>query len=1220
MILQSSAYEQLIGMPSNRRQQTVQSSTASGSAKSASKPENKNGSKMTSVPKGLSSIEIFDTLPTVATTSNGINHHSAATPNTNGSPNVNRKKQKRREKEAAKRAAADQQSGPSVNSVSPSISMQRKMQELEDCLRKHSLEDQFTSRQQIEPCDDEPYYSDEVYSGSFEANGSLQNDYETLSPNNANVKKSKKKRKSKSGQARASVNARGNEAIENHVGIPLPSVENNNVSRGPGISKEKIWNTSSQEERERIKEFWLSLGEDERKSLVKVEKDAVLKKMKEQQKHSCSCTVCGRKRTAIEEELEVLYDAYYEELEQYANHQGDNGHPMMPPPRRFGAMSGIQPPNLLPPVFNPQQPSRGRIVEQLDEDDDEDGGNEEYSEDEVEDDEDDDYSEDEPEEIPRSHAADFFNFGNSLTVQGGILTVADDLLKNDGKKFIEMMEQLAERRMAREEDAREQFTNPIYVQPPNTTLHSHSHVHNHPAPPEEEDYDEDEEDEEEYDSQDEDYDEEELSTMTEEQRMEEGRRMFQIFAARMFEQRVLTAYKKKVSEERTQRLLEELEEETRAKSEKQAKKARDAQKKKEKLVQKKLALAEEKARREAEEAEKLAAIRQAEEKRAEEARIRAELKRKKKEALKKAEEEERLRKEAEKVRRVQEQRERQAEQERKQREAKGRERKEKDEQRQKDKEAKEAKEREAKERREKTERERQDAEVKAKAEKEHREKQRREECVSQRDAAPVAPHTTTAKRPPIPIPVNLQPHQIASPHIPVATPAISKAPTPIKFRKPSQQDSSSPMPHTPQNSGLNNDISPLSAHPQNSPGLIGPPSKAQSPYPFLHQPQATSPMHAALKSPPGILSQPNPFGNMQSMNVLPFPPGMPIMGPGFGRLQHEPVFPSQQGIGAQFRPIVGSNGIPLSINMHQIPQGRGFPIQHGPPGYPPGLQGNGLGGIGQAFSAQKDHPVPQTHSRQQSGSLDISGPSAQPIARPAPIGRPASIVHGQHSRDAKNDVDDLSNHLGSSALLDDSDEPINSDTAPRNISGGHRQSFVAPFGLAQPTFPGPNNSYGSWGAGPSNPFGPSSLPDPNLVGGWPSNGFMVGAQNVRLPQSRSVGVRLMICRACKNLECGSPDNYNSLKAIKDQIDHMNPPGEVNVSEKEILDICETEGNSVNGGGSFEVRDDGNGHMSIRFESEISSHRPLAVPGEIGSPIISNGGLTRFPPAHPPHWY
>ena len=59
----------------------------------------------------------------------------------------------------------------------------------------------------------------------------------------------------------------------------------------------KIWSTSSTEERERIKEFWLGLGEEERRNLVKVEKEAVLKKMKEQQKHSCSCAVCGRKRS-----------------------------------------------------------------------------------------------------------------------------------------------------------------------------------------------------------------------------------------------------------------------------------------------------------------------------------------------------------------------------------------------------------------------------------------------------------------------------------------------------------------------------------------------------------------------------------------------------------------------------------------------------------------------------------------------------------------------------------------------------------------------------------------------------------------------------------------------------------------------------------------------------------------------------------------------------------
>jgi hypothetical protein len=61
-------------------------------------------------------------------------------------------------------------------------------------------------------------------------------------------------------------------------------------------SASKIWSTSTTEERERIKDFWLGLGEEERKNLVKIEKDTVLKKMKEQQKHSCSCAVCGRKR------------------------------------------------------------------------------------------------------------------------------------------------------------------------------------------------------------------------------------------------------------------------------------------------------------------------------------------------------------------------------------------------------------------------------------------------------------------------------------------------------------------------------------------------------------------------------------------------------------------------------------------------------------------------------------------------------------------------------------------------------------------------------------------------------------------------------------------------------------------------------------------------------------------------------------------------------------
>jgi hypothetical protein len=49
-------------------------------------------------------------------------------------------------------------------------------------------------------------------------------------------------------------------------------------------------------ERERIRDFWLGLVEGERRALVKVEKEAVLRKMKEQQRSGCSCAVCGRKR------------------------------------------------------------------------------------------------------------------------------------------------------------------------------------------------------------------------------------------------------------------------------------------------------------------------------------------------------------------------------------------------------------------------------------------------------------------------------------------------------------------------------------------------------------------------------------------------------------------------------------------------------------------------------------------------------------------------------------------------------------------------------------------------------------------------------------------------------------------------------------------------------------------------------------------------------------
>ena len=269
-------------------------------------------------------------------------------------------------------------------------------------------------------------------------------------------------------------------------------------------TKDRIWNTSTAEERERIKEFWLSLGEGDRRGLVRIEKEAVLKKMKEQQKHSCSCTVCGRKRTAIEEELEVLYDAYYEELETYANHQQFGlDASSIPPPRSYARPKPHLPPSQHP-VNRGGQHSRGHIEELDDEDD---AGDEEEYSDEDEDDE----TSDNDIDAPMRSSGGIFNFGNSLTAQGmlaaryeilrcradlsstgGILTVADDLLKNDGKKFIEMMEQLAERRMQREEESR-------------MVAGGMGHPSMRHGPPEEEDdgFD-DEEDEEDYNSEEDD--------------------------------------------------------------------------------------------------------------------------------------------------------------------------------------------------------------------------------------------------------------------------------------------------------------------------------------------------------------------------------------------------------------------------------------------------------------------------------------------------------------------------------------------------------------------------------------------------------------------------------------------------------------------------------------------------------------------------------------------
>lgn len=384
------------------------------------------------------------------TGANGAHSDANNTAADSSNPTINRKKQKRRQKQAA-RLAAEQQLNPNTraemdyvdNGHAPYNSNGHIHESSKDQTSQDGFgygDPDFDDPGQYEPAEGEDlYYTDDegrIYrnpyvAGQSTANGHPRDGFITNGSSDQKPKKKKSKARSFS-QHEPGVDSLRDSATNPPSTLqvpppppppPPPPLSNAALRSAHSISRrDRIWNTSTAEERERIKEFWLSLGEEDRRSLVKVEKEAVLRKMKEQQKHSCSCTVCGRKRTAIEEELEVLYDAYYQELEQYANHTQtrlEDGAPIMPPSRVYGHAMGRLPPDRIPPLTNHRHPSKARIEELAD--DDEEGDDEEYSE---EDDEGEEYSDDEPQEELRGPAADFFNFGNSLTVQGAAL--ADD--------------------------------------------------------------------------------------------------------------------------------------------------------------------------------------------------------------------------------------------------------------------------------------------------------------------------------------------------------------------------------------------------------------------------------------------------------------------------------------------------------------------------------------------------------------------------------------------------------------------------------------------------------------------------------------------------------------------------------------------------------------------------------------------------------------------------
>lgn len=119
----------------------------------------------------------------------------------------------------------------------------------------------------------------------------------------------------------------------NHHNHPPPLKPNGKGKAPANGPPAKIWAQSSAEDRENIRQFWHALGEAERRDLVQIEKDAVLRKLKEQHRHSCGCAVCGRKKVSIEHEVDQLYDQYLDDLGSYTAEQraAINGRQPAPP-------------------------------------------------------------------------------------------------------------------------------------------------------------------------------------------------------------------------------------------------------------------------------------------------------------------------------------------------------------------------------------------------------------------------------------------------------------------------------------------------------------------------------------------------------------------------------------------------------------------------------------------------------------------------------------------------------------------------------------------------------------------------------------------------------------------------------------------------------------------------------------------------------------------------
>ena len=164
--------------------------------------------------------------------------------------------------------------------------------------------------------------------------------------------------------------------------------------------------------------------------------------------------------------------------------------------------------------------------------------------------------------------------------------------------------------------------------------------------------------------------------------------------------------------------------------------------------------------------------------------------------------------------------------------------------------------------------------------------------------------------------------------------------------------------------------------------------------------------------------------------------------------------------------------------------------------------------------------------------------------------------------------------------------PLPHQNNPWNASLQHNPFVPSPTGF-------PN--HGPW----------SQAPPPGIIGRNPSI--------VERSAPRSVTLRKALCSVCVELGAGGSSSYDGFIPLGEIMVHMRR-GLYTGNEKEVLDICDTEGNSSNGGGSFIVQNPSSptGTPLIRYvpddDASGAPYRPMKHPGDIGSPIVGSGSF------------